>query len=134
MPNAQQSSVGMQYAKREDYPSTNFDTLNPGDPVDGQTGKVWQHEFVESGGGGWFAADAPGAPVKSPSSTATPSSGAGGGGGDAMSAAMAGLKSAADPTQGYSEAAAPGGSDPNLGTRLMPILMAQLSQQGRRIY
>lgn len=140
MPSVQQSSVGMNYAKRQDYPSTNFDTLNPGDAVDGQPGKVWQHEFVESGGGGWFASDAPGTPVSQSMTPAVPSGGAGGAGGggsDALSAALAGLKSAQTPPdspQGFSESGAPGASDPNLGSRLMPIMMAQLSQQGRRIY
>jgi hypothetical protein len=40
-----------------DFPSVDFGRLNPGDPVPGQPGKVFQHKFIPTGGGGWYIAD-----------------------------------------------------------------------------
>lgn len=116
MPSVKQSSVGGAYAKREDYPATNFDTLNPGDAVPGEDGKVWQHETVESGGGGWFQGDAPGAkPAPAPAAAA--------GGSPLQSMAMQGLQQAGSSDMsaaGYQQLGAPGGANPQLGSRVYP--------------
>jgi hypothetical protein len=40
-----------------DYPSVDFGSVTPGDAVPGQPGKVFQHKFLATGGGGWYIAD-----------------------------------------------------------------------------
>lgn len=105
------AQTAQKYAQRQDFPGTNFDTLNPGDAVQGQADKVWQHQFAESGGGGWFMADAPGAKP------------AAGGGSPLQSMAMQGLQQAGSSdlsAAGYQELPAPGAADPQLGTRIYP--------------
>jgi hypothetical protein len=43
-----------------DFPSVDFGRVTPGDPVPGLPGKVFQHKFLPTGGGGWYIADAAG--------------------------------------------------------------------------
>jgi hypothetical protein len=54
-----------------EFPTVDFGRLNPGDAVPGQPGKVFQHKFLPTGGGGWYLADvAPGTRVSQVLSTA----------------------------------------------------------------
>lgn len=140
---AKQSSVGHNYL---DPTKMGFDAakLNPGDKA--SAGKVWQHEFVEGGGGGWFEADDPSLNKASlPSAPEAPAAAPAGGGSGAgapvdtagLSAAMAGLRSAASPQPPppmMQSLSAPGDANPNLGQRMPPISMRQLAMMLPRIY
>jgi hypothetical protein len=58
-----------------EFPTVDFGRLNPGDAVPGQPGKVFQHKFLPTGGGGWYVADSGGTtPVSQVLSTAPESS------------------------------------------------------------
>lgn len=96
-------------------------------------------DFVPGKSGGWVPRDHPDAIGNGggPGSTAPPSTGGtggGGGGGGPAGPAMAGLNAAAS-GGGYSggggggvaELAPPGASNPNLGQRIYPMAMRQLS-------
>lgn len=138
---AQKSSVDFNYL---DPSKMGYDPakLNPGDSAG--DGKVWRHEFVEGGGGGWYTDDAPGQnKVSLPNDEAAPAAPGGGGGAGTpvdtagLSAAMAGLRSAAapPPPPGMMESlSAPGAANPALGQRQPPISMRQLAMMLPRIY
>lgn len=55
------------------FPLVDFGRLMPGDPVPGMPGKIFRHTLLETGGGGWYIADAPvvnGGPVSQVLNTA----------------------------------------------------------------
>lgn len=59
-----QSSTGGQYLKDLSQYGISGDQAYAGMAVPGQPGKVLGHEFVKTGGGGWFLQDAPGTPQR----------------------------------------------------------------------
>ncbi len=130
-PLVRRASVG-QYARRADHPGVDFDALASGAAVAGEPGKVWRHELVEGGGGGWFQADAAAAPLTATSSTpvAGPSGGSGAGGSALADLALGGLRGAqapAGPVPGMQQTPALGSAKPMLGHRILPIAMRTLS-------
>lgn len=64
------ASDGIAWVNMREYPSVDFGRVTPGDPVPGQPGKVFQHKFLASGGGGWYITDGVGAPVSQVLNTA----------------------------------------------------------------
>lgn len=141
MASVKQSSVDHKYLKPEQM---GYDPAALQSGASAGEGKVWQHETVESGGGGWFQADAPGQNKASLPTEEAPAAPAGGGGAGApvdtsgMAAAMAGLRSAAGPSQPPDPMAfaiaGPRSVNPNLGQRVPPINMRQLAMMLPRIY
>jgi hypothetical protein len=54
---AAQTAESYLWVGPREFPTVDFGRLNPGDPVPGQPGKVFQHKFLPTGGGGWYVAD-----------------------------------------------------------------------------
>jgi hypothetical protein len=97
-------------------------------------------DFVRSKKGGWVPKNHPdaigndaGGPVTAPPlAAADPAGGAGGGGFDVATMAMSGLQGTAPPeAQGFQELAGPGGANPALGNRILPLAMRQLALMPR---
>lgn len=74
MATVQKSSTGGVYVDPKQY-GADPNKLQGGEAVQGQAGKVWKHETVQSGGGGWYVGD-PDAPA---GSSGAPGSTGGGG-------------------------------------------------------